>query len=76
MAVGLREAGSAPGLGGVRSSSVAGDKGLGVSALAKDNVPKGSLTVSPLSFGFHSSEKTQDLMGQVAYEMCFCVLGS
>lgn len=45
MAFGLQEAGSAPGLAGVWGSSVAGGKGLGVSTLAKDNVPKRSLSL-------------------------------
>lgn len=45
------------GLVGVCSSSVSRGAGTGPSALAQDEMPKGALSLSPLSFGFQSSER-------------------
>lgn len=53
-----------------------GSGGLGLSTLFQDKVPKGTLSFSPLSFGFHSSEKTRDPVGQAACKTSLCVLGS
>lgn len=53
-----------------------GSGGAGLSALAQNKMPKGTISFSPLSFGFHSSEKTRDPVGQAACETYLFVLGS
>lgn len=45
-----------------------GIRGAGLSALTQDEMPKGTLSFSPPSCGFHGSEKTQDPVGQAACE--------
>lgn len=41
-----------------------------------DEMPKGTLSLNPPSFGFYGSEKTQDAVGQAACETRLFVLVS
>lgn len=53
-----------------------GSGGVGGICSCPDEMPKGTLSLNPPSFGFYGSEKTQDAVGQAACETRLFVLVS